>query len=69
LITGGIATETILIIVIAYTPVGNAVFATAPIAAGAWLFMVPFAAAMLVGEELRKWIVRSSERRGAGARL
>ena len=46
-------------LVIAYTPVGNAIFATAPIDAGAWLFIVPFAAAMLAGEELRKWIVRA----------
>ena len=68
LITAGIATELALMLVIAYTPLGNAIFSTAPIEAGAWLFMLPFAAAMLAAEELRKWIVRSSERRAAGER-
>jgi magnesium-transporting ATPase (P-type) len=58
LIMAGIATEIVLMLVIAYTPVGNAAFSTAPIDARAWLFMVPFAAAMLAAEELRKWIVR-----------
>jgi magnesium-transporting ATPase (P-type) len=67
LITAGIATEMALMLVIAYTPLGNAIFSTAPIDAGAWLFMVPFAAAMLAAEELRKWIVRSSDRRAAEA--
>jgi magnesium-transporting ATPase (P-type) len=62
LIMAGIATEIVLMLVIAYTPVGNAVFSTAPIDARAWLFMVPFAAAMLAAEELRKWIVRASAR-------
>jgi hypothetical protein len=63
LITAGIATEMALMLAIAYTPLGNAIFSTASIDAVAWLFMVPFAAAMLAGEELRKWIVRSDERR------
>jgi len=46
------------ILVIAYTPWGNAVVNTAPIAAEVWLFLMPFAAAMLLLEELRKWFVR-----------
>jgi hypothetical protein len=50
--------EVALILVIVYTPVGNLVFGTAPIGAGAWLFMLPFAIAMLTGDEIRKWIVR-----------
>ena len=59
LIVAGIATEIVLMLVIGYTPVGNAIFSTAPIEARAWLFMVPFAGAMLVAEELRKWVVRA----------
>jgi sodium/potassium-transporting ATPase subunit alpha len=58
LIWGGIAVEIVLMLVIAYTPLGNALFTTAPIDASAWLFVVPFAVAMLVAEELRKWVVR-----------
>jgi magnesium-transporting ATPase (P-type) len=62
LIMAGIATEIALILAIAYTRVGNTIFSTAPIGANAWLLMVPFAAAMLVAEELRKWIVRATGR-------
>jgi magnesium-transporting ATPase (P-type) len=58
LIMGGVATEIVLIALIVYTRAGNAVFTTAPIGASAWLFMLPFAAAMLAAEELRKAIVR-----------
>ncbi len=59
LIWVGIAIEIILVLVVVYTPAANAIFATAPIDAGAWLFVLPFAAAMLAAEELRKWIVRA----------
>jgi hypothetical protein len=37
---------------------GNALFGTAPIAAAAWLLMLPFAAGGLLLEELRETIVR-----------
>jgi len=47
-----------LILAIVYTPWGNAAFGTAPIGAEAWLFMLPFAAAMLALEESRKAFVR-----------
>jgi calcium-translocating P-type ATPase len=63
LIVAGIVTEIALMLVVAYTPLGNAVFSTAPISARAWVFMLPFAGAMLALEELRKWIVRQSARR------
>jgi magnesium-transporting ATPase (P-type) len=65
LIATGIATEITLMLLIAYTPAGNAVFSTAPIDGAAWLFMLPFAAAMLAGDELRKSIVRAWAKRGA----
>ncbi len=58
LILWGVALEIVLILLIAYTPWGNSVMDTAPIAASVWLSIVPFAAAMLVLEELRKWLVR-----------
>jgi len=57
LITAGIATELLLIFLIAYTNVGNTVFGTAPLDWRAWFIALPFALAMLVLEEWRKWIV------------
>jgi calcium-translocating P-type ATPase len=62
LIAAGIATEIVLMLLIAYTPAGNAIFGTAPIEARAWLFIVPFAGTMLAAEELRKWVVRALAR-------
>jgi magnesium-transporting ATPase (P-type) len=50
----GIASEIGLILLIDYTPWGNLIFGTSPIPAGVWLFVVPFAVAMLVLDELRK---------------
>ena len=58
----GIAVEVALMLVIAYTPIGNAVFGAAPIDGQAWLDMIPFAAAMLAAEETRKWVVRAARR-------
>ena len=58
LLLWGIVIELALILVIAYTPWGNVIFGTAPIGAEAWLFMLPFAAAMLVLEEGRKALMR-----------
>jgi magnesium-transporting ATPase (P-type) len=62
LILAGIAVEIVLILLIDYTPWGNALFGTAPIPAVVWLFIVPFALGMLALEELRKWFVRHSSR-------
>jgi calcium-translocating P-type ATPase len=58
LILWGIAIELTLIVAIVYAPWGNVVFGTAPIGAEAWLFMLPFAAAMLALEEGRKAFMR-----------
>jgi len=58
LILGGIAVELALILLIDYTPWGNRIFDTAPIGAEVWLFVIPFAAGMVVLEEIRKWLVR-----------
>ena len=58
LILWGVATEIALILLIVYTPWGNAVFGTAPLAADVWLFVLPFAAVMFAAEEMRKRVVR-----------
>jgi magnesium-transporting ATPase (P-type) len=58
LILWGVAAEIALILAIAYTPLGNAAFGTAPIGVEVWLFMLPFAAAMVLAEEVRKTLVR-----------
>jgi hypothetical protein len=55
----GILIELTIILLIDYTPWGNAIFGTAPIPVAVWLFTVPFALGMLMLEELRKWFVRS----------
>jgi len=68
LILWGAVLEVGLVLLIAYTPVGNAVFGTAPIGREVWLFMLPFAVAMLVLEELRKHRVRARRARIEGAR-
>ncbi|MCK9637998.1 MAG: cation-transporting P-type ATPase [Methylobacter tundripaludum] len=53
----GIALEIMLILIIDYTAWGNRVFGTLPIAPEVWLFILPFALAMLLLEELRKFMV------------
>lgn len=58
LILIGVAAEIVIILLIDYTPVGNAVFNTAPIDPRVWLFILPFAIAMIAIEEIRKWICR-----------
>ena len=63
LIFVGMAIELMLILLIAYTPIGQAVFGTAPISIDAWLFVVPFAIAMFGAEELRKWVARATHGR------
>jgi magnesium-transporting ATPase (P-type) len=59
LILWGIAFELALLAAIVYTPWGQALFGTAPLPLEVWLFVLPFAAAMLTLEELRKIGVRA----------
>jgi calcium-translocating P-type ATPase len=54
LILWGALLEVALVLAIDYTALGNAAFGTAPIGREVWLFVVPFAVAMLFLEELRK---------------
>jgi calcium-translocating P-type ATPase len=58
LILWGVALEVTLILAIDYTPWGQEIFGAAPLAAEVWLFMLPFAAGMLLLEEARKAVVR-----------
>lgn len=58
LILVGVAAEIAIILLINYTPWGNALFGTAPIPVSVWIFIVPFAVAMMLLEELRKWVFR-----------
>jgi magnesium-transporting ATPase (P-type) len=57
LILWGVVLEIGLILAIAYTPWGQAVFGTAPLPMEIWLFMLPLALAMIVLEEARKRIM------------
>ena len=53
LILVGIGAEMLLILAIDYTRWGNHVFGTAPIGLDVWLLVIPFAAGMLILDELR----------------
>ncbi len=58
LIGYGILFELSLLLLIDYTPWGNALFGTAPIGAEVWLYIALFMPGMLLFEELRKALVR-----------
>ena len=62
MIAAGIAAELVLLLLIVYTPAGQALFGTAAIDARAWLIVVPFAIAMVVFEEIRKAVARRRSR-------
>jgi sodium/potassium-transporting ATPase subunit alpha len=57
-ITAGIAIELAVILLIDYTAVGQYIFGTASIPVSVWAVVLPFAAAMIVFEEVRKTIAR-----------
>lgn len=54
----GILLQVVLILFIAYTPWGNAMFGTAPLPMEVWLFLLPWAVGMIALEELRKYYAR-----------
>jgi magnesium-transporting ATPase (P-type) len=60
LIWYGIGFELLLVLLINYTPWGNALFGTAPFGIEVWLFIIPFGIGMLLLEEGRKALVRSN---------
>jgi sodium/potassium-transporting ATPase subunit alpha len=61
LITAGIVAELVFIVLIDYTAAGHTFFGTAPIGLVSWGMILPFAAGMLILEELRKVIVRRTQ--------
>ncbi|MOA09862.1 hypothetical protein D3C78_1297200 [compost metagenome] len=68
LLLWGIACELLLIAAIIYTPLGQTLFGTAALPAEAWLAMLPFAAGLLLLEELRKgWMRRRRSHAAAPA--
>ncbi len=58
LVLVGIASELILLGLISYVPALNTFFGTAPLEAWHFLLSVPFAIAILVGDEIRRLFVR-----------
>ncbi len=58
LIFAAIAVELALQLFIVYHPLGNEVFATAPISLSTWLVLIPFAILLLTAEEGRKLVMR-----------
>ncbi len=58
LVLAGIASELLLAAFIIYTPLGNSLFASAPISADVLLLLIPFAAMLLIIDETRKYFVR-----------
>lgn len=66
LIPWGVLLQGSLLALIAYTPLGNSLLATAPLPVEVWLFIAPWAVGMLVLEELRKFWARRRLPRSAG---
>jgi len=60
LIVAGVTLELVLLLLINYSPWGNAILDTSPVPSGLWLFVVPLALGMIALEETRKWLVRRS---------
>ena len=58
LIILGVILEIAFLLLINYTPWANSLLGTAPIGEEVWGFLIPFAAGMLLLEELRKWLAR-----------
>jgi sodium/potassium-transporting ATPase subunit alpha len=54
----GIAVEIVLLLLIVYTPIGNAAFGTAPLPASVWTLAVALGIGFGLLEELRKWLRR-----------
>ena len=59
LILAGLGTELALILLVVYTPAGNALFGTAPLPWPVWAAAVGLALGMFAAEEIRKAVVRS----------
>jgi sodium/potassium-transporting ATPase subunit alpha len=58
LLLTGILVEVGLLLVLVYTPLGQALVGTAPLPTSAWLIAVPFALLLVAADELRKALAR-----------
>jgi sodium/potassium-transporting ATPase subunit alpha len=58
----GVAVEIVLILLIVYTPLGNAAFGTMALPAWPWALMIALGIAFGLLEEFRKWLQRSRPR-------
>ena len=58
MLLAGLALELVLLLLIIYTPWGNALFGTAPLALDVWLLVLPLALLMGLLEEGRKMFIR-----------
>ena len=58
LIIVGVLSEIAILLLISYTPWGNSLLGTAPVGEKVWAVVIPFAAGMILLEELRKWLAR-----------
>ncbi|MDP5239605.1 cation-transporting P-type ATPase [Uliginosibacterium sp. 31-16] len=72
LLLAGLVLELTLLLVIVYTPWGNALFGTAPLAAAVWWYVLPFAVLLGLLEEARKawvrlWLKSRSRRASSGS--
>jgi magnesium-transporting ATPase (P-type) len=67
LLLAGVGLELGLILLIVYTQPGHVLFGTAPLPATTWIFIIPFALAMLVLEVLRKLVLKPRRPRRARA--
>ena len=61
LIISGVILEIALVLLIDYTPWANRLLSTSPVAGAVWLFILPFAAGMVLLEEWRKRLVRGRQ--------
>ena len=62
LLWAGIATEISLLLLIVYVPALQGVFGTAPIPWSGWLFLLPWAPALLLADEAVKAVIRAKHR-------
>jgi len=58
LLLAGVVSEALLALFIIYTPLGNSLFASAPIGGDVLVLLIPFAVMLLVFDETRKYFVR-----------
>jgi sodium/potassium-transporting ATPase subunit alpha len=57
LVIWGIVAEIVLSAFIIYHPLGNRIFGSAPLDLWTWLLLIPCTVALLIAEEIRKYLV------------